>query len=221
MIRKICLYILGLPKTIYFNFKVLSFRDAIKIPFFISNKIKFGEIHRGNIFFEGKLVPMMIRFGACGSEGIIENRNGWISFTKDSKIIFSGKAVFAKGCSLRVDGGQLRFGNSFSANRNCFISCSKKMIIGNDVLLGWNVNVRDSDGHKIYKNEKLKENQKEVSIGDHVWIASYADILKGVKIGNNNVVSYRSLVTKSFVGHNILIGGCPAEIIQENINWEK
>ena len=46
------------------------------------------------------------------------------------------------------------------------------------------------------------------------------DILKGVRIGNNSVVAYRSLITKSFEADNLLIGGSPARIIQEHIDWE-
>lgn len=43
-----------------------------------------------------------------------------------------------------------RLGNDFYANRNLTIQCEKQILFGDNDLLGWNVSVRDTDGHRIY-----------------------------------------------------------------------
>lgn len=114
------------------------------------------------------------------------------------------------------------FGNNFSCNRHCFFACSKNITFGDNVLIGWNVNIRDSDGHKIYAlNETKKDNSiKSVEIGNHVWIGSNVDILKGVKIQDDCIVRYNSCVTKKIINKNCIIAGYPAKIVKENVNWE-
>ena len=120
-----------------------------------------------------------------------------------------------------VWGGGIEFGNQFSSNRNCFFGCNHHVIFGDNVLLGWNVNIRDSDNHTIFWNGNEETSQKRVFVGNHVWICSYADVLKGVIIPDDSVVAYRALVTKQFTESHSLIAGCPAKIIKNNISWEK
>ena len=94
------------------------------------------------------------------------------------------------------------------------------------MLLGWNVNVRDSDGHNIeydMASTLIQPNIKEpqCTIGNHVWLASYVDILRGVGISDESVVAYRSCVTKSFNDEACLIAGYPAKVIRKNIKWTR
>lgn len=137
------------------------------------------------------------------------------------KIVFYGDATFSQGSSIRVENSWLEVGDNFYCNKNCFFSCSEGITIGKDVLLGWNVNIRDSDGHTMIYDNQEQKNTNSVHIGNHVWLASYADILKGVSIGSDSVVAYNSCVTKPFEESNVLIGGYPAKIIKHNVNWKK
>ena len=70
----------------------------------------------------------------------------------------------------------------------------------------------------MYENEK-KVSQLPVEIGNHVWIAAFVDILKGVNIPSDSVVAYRSCVTKPFFNEHSLIAGYPAKQIKEQVNW--
>ncbi len=62
--------------------------------------------------------------------------------------------------------------------------------------------------------------KKGITIGNHVWLARDVKIFKDVSIADNTVVANGSVVTKSFDKENVLLGGCPAKILKENINWE-
>lgn len=142
-------------------------------------------------------------------------------FGENATLIFGGDAKIAAGSTLRIDAGILKLGDGFSCNRNCFISCTKGITFGKQCLLGWNVNVLDTDGHTLLKNGEQCPTDRMVFIGDHVWLASYVDILKGVSIPSNCVIGYRSCVTKSVDKENSLIAGYPAHIITNNVNWIK
>lgn len=115
-------------------------------------------------------------------------------------------------------------GKGFTANRNCCFSSDNDMMIGNDVLLGWNVNIRTSDGHPLFKVDDRKKElnpSKSVHIGEHVWLAANVDIMKGVCIPDNCIVGYRSCVTKPFDEQYCVIAGFPAKIVKHNVCWER
>lgn len=191
---------------------------GIKIPILIAFDVKVSGLSIGKISIDSYNFRT-VEFGFDGTPGIAEDK-GCLFIGKEGHIHFSGRCKFREGCKVRVDSGTLKIGNNFSSNKNCFISCSKGIDIGDNVLLGWNVNIRDSDGHTMIHDGKKMESLKKVTIGDHVWIASYVDILRGVAIPDGCVVAYRSCVTKSVDKKNCLVGGYPAKIMRENVDWE-
>ena len=73
----------------------------------------------------------------------------------------------------------------------------------------------------LYKKKENVCNHGEIKIGDHVWVASFSHILKNSAIPDGSVVAYHSLVTKKFEGEKLLLGGCPAKVIEEEIEWER
>ena len=80
----------------------------------------------------------------------------------------------------------------------------------------------DSDNHKvIHKNQKSVCDRGSIRVGNHVWVAAFSHILKNSAIPDGSVVAYRSLVTKRFDGEKLLIGGSPARVIEEDIEWER
>jgi acetyltransferase-like isoleucine patch superfamily enzyme len=104
-------------------------------------------------------------------------------------------------------------------NTNSFIRCSEYIEVGRNTYISGNVTIRDSDVHSISFNGVYKKNTSSVIIGNHVWIGENSVILKGVTLSDGVVVASNSVVTKSFPT-NVLIGGNPAKVIKENIEWK-
>jgi acetyltransferase-like isoleucine patch superfamily enzyme len=224
LIKKTLRLSLSLPTTIYFNFCIFPFKTAIKLPILVDFRTKFNNLHTNTVILNGNIKFGMIKFGwGNGSVGIECNRYNYWGIKKDCKVIFNGTAHFAKGVALRADNsGKIIFGNQFTSNQNFFCASNSMITFGDNVLLGWNIHVRDGDGHVIFnQNNEVINAYKPISIGNKVWLASYASILKGVIIQDNSIVAFGSIVTKSFQEANIIIGGIPASIVKRNINWEK
>lgn len=219
--------LVSIPKSLYLNFRVLPFDQAIRLPILISYNTKVKILPGAEICIEGPLKPLMIKYNfSTGSTGVSEvtSSTGYLSVGNNAKLIFNGKSDFARGISIRCDSGTLVIGNNLSMNRNCSISCSESIIIGENCLIGWETNIRDSDGHNIYditSNEQLNSSDASVVIGYHTWLAAQVDILKGVHLSNDTVVGYNSCVTKSFNESNILLAGYPATIKKRNISWKE
>lgn len=106
-------------------------------------------------------------------------------------------------------------GNNIHINNSFSIVSEKKVIIKNDVFIGYNCSIVDSNFHDLNLNNRKKTDPspEEVIVGNNVFIGNDVSILKGVEIGDNCVVASGAIVTKSFKS-NLIIGGVPAKIIK-------
>lgn len=212
--------ILMLLYSFVFCLRIFPFKLAIKLPIYIHPQIKLGAIRKGCIIIkEDNISRGMIKIGFYTSEGL-HYSNGYLSIHKQSYLIFKGSATFAKGVSIRIDNGEMVVGNNFFCNANCFFRCNDLIKFGENVLIGWDVSFNTTDGHLILYKGQTKKNTGPITIGNHVWIASYSKIAKNTAISNNSVVAQQSLVTKTFIQDGILIGGIPASVLSENISWK-
>jgi len=218
MVRFLGFLILSFPKTLFFNFRTLPFTQAVRLPILVGYNTRIEAAHKGVIQFkETHIRPMMIRIGFGGTREVVPNRYGVINIDKGS-LTFLGQATFAAGSTLDCS-GHMEIGDHFSTNRNAFVSCSKEVIIGKDVMLGWDVTVFDAIGHTVYYQGEPKTSQVPIHIGNHVWLCSKSQILKGSEIDDGSIVAWGAIVTKPIKGNNILIGGVPAKKIQDSISW--
>lgn len=217
------IYGLSIPKSLYYNIKCFPLFIALKLPVFISYRTKVIGMKRGSILIKEQVKPCMFKFGFGGSIGVPSSGRSSLIIKDDSRIILMGTTRWGEGSTIRVENSaELILGNNVRGTKNIEIYCSESIVFGDDVLIGWNVVFRDSDGHTIINIESGEKNKdkKNIKIGSHVWIAANTDILKGSTIPNGCVVGYRSCVLKAFETENVLIAGYPAKILKENIKWE-
>lgn len=131
--------------------------------------------------------------------------------------IVKDSQVFLQGDKTKVDIGDKTtiLGCIFFA-----IECNSEIIVGEDCMFSWGIEIRTSDWHSIFDNttnERINP-QKSVNIKDHVWIGSNVTILKGVIVETDSVIGSHSIVTKT-VPCNSIVAGNPAKLIKSNIRW--
>ena len=220
-VRDIFSLIISLPITIYVNFRCLPFKTALKLPIFVGYKTHIDKLSR-NIRFGCVPTTFMVRIGWGGTEGRELGKKNYLLLNENASIQFNGRCTMSSGVSLILDLGTLEIGKNFFCNKNCTISCNDRITIGDNVLFGWNVEVLDSDNHKvIHKNQKSVCDRGSIRVGNHVWVAAFSHILKNSVIPDGSIVAYHSLVTKKFEGEKLLLGGCPAKVVEEEIEWER
>ena len=94
--------------------------------------------------------------------------------------------------------------------------CQKKITIGAKAILG-DARILDTDFHSIYRNRWAEDavvGSAPIEIGENVWVGANSAVLKGVKIGDNSVVGFGSVVT-TVIPCNCVVAGNPARIIKE------
>lgn len=216
-----------LPKTIYLNFKALPFRQAIHLPIRCGSKVVLRGIRKGAIKIEGPISRGMILFGCEPPRsfglGGIKHKASFL-YLVGGELVFRGRCAIGAGDTVHISRrGKLIIGKNFSTNALCNFFVQKKVVIGDDGFFGWNVSVRDNDGHKIIDKETgtVINEAKEIIIGDRVWVCSDATVMKGVQIASDCVVACNSLVTKSLEEPNTIYGGNPAHVLKRNIEFIK
>ncbi|MFA9494185.1 sugar O-acetyltransferase [Streptococcus sp. E17BB] len=112
-------------------------------------------------------------------------------------------------------GKNIFLGENFFANFNCTFLDVCPITIGDDAMIGPNVQFL-TPLHPLDADERVTgvEYGKPITIGDKVWIGGGATILAGVTLGNRVVIGAGSVVTKSFDEDNIVLAGNPARVIK-------
>ncbi len=209
---------LCIPRSLVLCLRVFG-RGGMHIPVLFSNRVHVRGLRRGSMRI-AQPSRFGVRIGFGGSLGISCNRTSVI--VADGGVIdFGGRATLCEGTMMRVEGGHLSFGSDFNSNKNCRFWCNHEMSFGNDCLLGWDVSLRDADGHTVFGPDGEPGNAPVgVHVGDHVWIAADVDVFKGARIPDGSVVAARALVTKQFNEPNVLLGGLPAKVIRHGVSWQ-
>lgn len=214
----------SIPKTICFNFKVLPFKKAIKLPFFVSCHLKVKGVNRKNFICNFDEYSFgLCRVGISGSEtGLLIKNKSLLYIHNGGKIIVNGPISLSRGIYLECNGGVITFGKNIKMNTGCYIeSESASITIGDECSFGWNCTIKNCDGHHIINNGEKASNSGDINIGNHCWICSESSILKNGYLGNDCVLAYRSVLTKKISNSsNVLYGGFPAKAIKTNINWD-
>jgi len=215
-IAKLIRYIAGTPKSIYVNFKLLPFHQAIKLPIIVSRKTKLrslsGKAHLSNV----KTGIVRIGFGGTDMMDYRYDRS-ILKITGD--IYFQGKTKIGVGAKIMVS-GTLKLGNNFDITGDAMIICAKEIQIGDNTMIAWQSILMDTDQHAIYNTDNTLINQdKKITIGNNVWIGAKSFILKGSTIPDGCIVGANTTISKKFTQKNAIIAGNPAKILKENIRW--
>lgn len=214
-------YILSLPKSFYYCLRLFSFKDAIKIPVFISVFCKVRNIHKGAIRIDREWMRTgVIKFGFGGTTGIPPiTKRSFLDVQESGVIEVHGKSSFGEGSSVRV-GGTLSLGNECRFNTKTFISCNNRVEIKDEFLGGWSINIQDSNNHNVWYDGVKSQDDHTIHIGKHVWFCAYAEMLNGT-VPDDCIVGYRALVNKRFSEENAVLAGSPAKVVKKNVTWEK
>lgn len=217
------LYIL--PKIIYFNFRFLPFRVALKLPIFLDYKTKVViPARRGSIKFTDYNIirPGLIRLGiGYGSFELGRNRSSFFKIEESGCVVFQGKCNIDAGFRIVASRNSLiSFGRNFHSNAGLLLSAANIITIGNNVGMGWECTVIDGDGHPIVDitTNAVVNSSKPITINDSTWIASKVSILKGVSLAANTIVPYGTILTKSCISTHCIFGGLPNRILKEKVS---
>ena len=208
-------------KTILVNFRLLSFRDAIRLPMFVYGKFLLRHAE-GKVIINSEIQPGMIKIGRHDRYPETHvSRTIWVI---DGDLVFNGEMSFFHGSYILVaHQAKLIFGTGDhpACGANMRIFCFNQITI-EDAHITWDCQIMDTSLHYIESIEnqnKVNPLTRPVYIGKHVWIGNRSTISAGTVIPDETIVASHSLLNKDYsqYGSNCLIAGIPGVVKKKDV----
>ena len=176
------------------------------------------------VLMKVNIVELGSGFKSKGIPKLIIHRNGRFLIGHNFKInntVFSNPMGRSYQCLFRIGKeASLKIGNNVGIS-GVTIVCHKEIIISDNVKIGGNTCIYDTDFHSLNAADRIERERdikntkkKKVAVGENVFIGAHVTILKGVSIGRNSVIGAGSVVSKS-VPSNEIWAGNPAKFIRK------
>lgn len=162
-------------------------------------------------------------------ESVLITKTGKISNSRDKSCIKIGNKTVLSGHLVTFKhGGEITIGEWCLVGEGSRVWSAKKITIGDRVLIAHNVNIHDQNSHPLDSAERHKDqmhilekgfqedinlNEKEINIGDDVWVGYNATIMKGVTIGKGAIIGACTVITSDIPEYAVVVGN-PARIIK-------
>jgi len=128
-------------------------------------------------------------------------------------ICISSGGVFDQPKLVIEDRSSIGWNTTFTVNR--------EIVIEEDVLISYNCNISDTDGHRREADLRVQgvplrpEDTHPVRICKKAWIGNGSYILKGVTIGEGAIIGANSVVMTNIPPYTLALGN-PAEVFMRN-----
>lgn len=218
---------INLWKTILFNFLMLPFKEAIKLPIVIYGSCSFGSI-TGSVRLLSKAHYGMLKIGTSDP---VRSKHSKSYLNIEGVLEIDEDTTLRRGIRLRIaKGGTLRLCKSAYIGDNNTMIATCLIEIGHSVRVGNNTTFMDTDFHYIINtvNREVKYNIKPIIIGENCWIGGWCTIKKGTILPKGTIVAGPySMTSKDYtktITQCSLIAGSPAKVILEGMrrinNWQ-
>ena len=168
--------------------KIIPYKNAV-IDIASSSKIYLGE---GDI----EIGCDLLRRSKSETKVRMREQAIWIS---------TGGCKISYGSTLEILQNAVLDCKYFTMNSNSTLIAAKRITLGQDVMIGRNVIIYDSDYHQIVnENGKIVNPSQPVTIDNHVLLATNVMVLKGVTIGAGSIIGANVIVNRSISENMIL-----------------
>lgn len=214
-------YLLSIPRSLYYNIRLLGIRKGLRCPIFFSNTTSI-TIQKASVDFKCSISTGMLKIGFSTCDFILEQTDK-STFTLDhSKLVLHGSAIFGAGCRISIsNGATLSLGCNVWCTGRCTILCRESIELKDNVVTAWDITLMDHDAHKIRTgiDNTTKTDKAPICIGHHVWLAHSCSVKKGCQIREGSIIGSNSVVTKSLEEPYALYCGIPVRLIRRDIQW--
>lgn len=212
---------IGFLKTLIVNFRLLPFKQAIHFPIVVTRATKL-ECLTGKVFFHCEPYLGIVKIGTQLADLFCWNGCKTL-FSVKGEIHLDGWVQIGPGCSIVVDeNAKLHIGERMCLGAKSFLLCRNRIVFGDDVRSGWEVQIFDTNFHYIKNIDdgSVARREKEVVIGNNNWFGNRCTVMPGTKTNDFFIAASNSLCNKDYtesVPKYSLVAGQPARLIKQNV----
>lgn len=204
--------LLGLPKTLIFNFRYLPFAQACRLPVLLSRRVKLVKLG-GTVEVAGHRFGS-VRLGMPEVDVFPDSTSIW---RVEGHVRFGDDVRIGPGSSL-VCTGELDIGDHVLMNARVTIFCAQRVEIGRNTLISWDVTLVDNDFHVLNDAEgKCINPPAPIIIGECGWIGFNAMVAKDTRLAPGTVIGAGAVVRGTFEQPNCVLTGNPARLARRGV----
>lgn len=211
-------FFLALPRSVWYNLRLLPFKTAIRMPILISHRTVVQNVSGKFILHpeNPRMGLVKIGFGTCQCTDFRYNRT---ILNLRGQWHIHGECSVGAGASIEVaENAILTVGNKFNLGPKSLIICHKAMTFGNDFLTSWNCTFMDTDQHRLVDAEGHVTNpDREISVGNNVWLGCNCLVTKGTTLADSITVAAGSTLHGSYPEPRTVLAGNPATIVKRGV----
>lgn len=209
---------LRIIKTLYVNFRLLPFSQAVKLPVYVYGPLKIISL-KGKMKIEADTIRKgMVCFGyksfGPGFSGV-KNR-----LLIAGTMVVRGDLIIYNGFSLFINRGAVfAVGNGITVGHNAIMMCYHSISMGDFSRFSTGLYMIDTNGHHIMDIEKrtIDSIVRRIDIGGYSWIGNNVSVARGTVLPGHTIVANKSLVNRDYtkdVPEYSIIAGTPAKLIK-------
>lgn len=212
-------YVLALPRSVWYNFRLLPFQQARHLPLLISHRTRVVDMSGKISLRSDKLRVGLVKIGfnTCQMSDFRYHRT---MLNVRGRLDILGECAIGAGSSIEVtESGRLILGNYFNMGPCSLIICNRNITFGKDVLTSWHCTFMDTDQHQLVDSEgHVRNEDRPVVFGDNVWCGCNVIVTKGTQICPHVTIGAGSCVHGVFEEEHIVIAGNPARVVRHGVS---
>lgn len=211
-------FFLALPRSLWYNLRLLPFRQAIRMPILISHRTVVQNVSGKFILHpeKPKMGLVKIGFGTCQCTDFRHNRT-ILNIRGTFDIL--GECSLGAGSAVEVaENAILTVGNNFNLGPKSLIICHRAMTFGNDFLTSWNCTFMDTDQHRLVDADGLVTNpDREITVGNNVWFGCNCLVTKGTHLADSTTVAAGTSLHGTYTDTHVVLAGNPAKVVKNGV----
>ncbi len=215
-------YAMALPRSLWYNLRLLPWGQARRLPILISNRTIVDAL-TGEVVLKAEGLRIgMVKVGFTTFQGS-DYRRERTRLSIRGRLVVEGECSLGAGSSVEVaEGGVLTIGPEFNLGPRSLIICHKEITFGRFDRISWGCTLMDTDQHALVDEEGKRVNpDRAIVFGDNVWMGCHTIVTKGVTLADNTTVAAGSRLAGRYEEPMTVLAGNPATVVRRGVKREQ
>lgn len=207
--------LLGLPKTLIFNFHYFPLAKAWRLPVLVSHRVKFVRLG-GTVELAAREFGA-VRLGLADVDVFPDGGRPGV-WRVEGRVRLGADVRMGPGIRV-VCNGELDIGEHVYMNECVSLFCAKQIIIGRDTLISWDTTIVDNDFHELRDSgNNVINSPAAIIIGERAWVGFGVTIAKQTQLAPGTVIGAGAVVRGEFTEPNCVLTGNPARKVRRDVS---
>ena len=211
-------YVLALPKSIWYNFRLLPFCQACHLPLLLSHRTRVVCCSGRMVLHADRLRIGLVKIG-FNTYQQTHFRHDITTLSLQGTMEVMGECAVGAGCSIQIgEKGVLTLGDKSLIGPKTLIICHRAITFGRQNRVSWCCTFMDSDQHRLIdENGNCCNEDRPILFDDYIWMGCHVIVSKGTRLPSYTPVGTGSVLHGTHTESRTVLAGNPAHVVRRNV----